>query len=84
MVVRGVGSITSPIIISDDEDEAVADVLKEVTRQNVEFSATYSSTPNAHTSSSVAQTVGYSMALRMGFRPGCGLGLQLDGKQICR
>jgi hypothetical protein len=101
-VVRGAGSISSPIIISDDEDEAVvesqlnatdsdsslilakADDLKEATGQNVEVFATCSTTPDVHTSSSAVQTIGYSMALRMGFRPGRGLGLQFDGKQFYR
>ncbi|KIK96641.1 hypothetical protein PAXRUDRAFT_292952 [Paxillus rubicundulus Ve08.2h10] len=95
-VVRGAGSISSPIIISDDEDEALVEAqlnaadsdssltlakagdLKEATGQNVEVFATCSTTPDVHISSSVVQTVGYSMALRMGFRPGCGLGLQFD------
>ncbi|KIJ61584.1 hypothetical protein HYDPIDRAFT_31189 [Hydnomerulius pinastri MD-312] len=99
MVVRGAGSISSPIVISDDEDEAVvesqlkavdsdssllaeADDLEEATPPDVNppYEGLSPNVRDVHTSSSVAKTVGYSMALRMGFRPGHGLGLQLDGR----
>ncbi|KAF9231310.1 hypothetical protein BU15DRAFT_56301 [Melanogaster broomeanus] len=90
MAVRGAGSITSPIIISDDENDTVVKYKIGVVDSDssrlagVEATRQNPGTPDVHSPSSVVQNVGYSMALHMGFRPGRGLGLQFDGKQICR
>ncbi|KAG6334964.1 hypothetical protein ID866_4120 [Astraeus odoratus] len=101
MTLRGVGSISSPIIISDDEDEAF--VESQLTAESSSLNSagvhdlTERTAPLGHTlptlcahpattgdlravPSEIAKSVGYSMALRMGFRPGHGLGFQLDGR----
>ncbi|KAH7886915.1 hypothetical protein F5I97DRAFT_1927202 [Phlebopus sp. FC_14] len=92
-MVRGAGSISSPIIISDDEDEAF--VESQLTLSDLTDAGDLTAVPSAsivspcerapstrtlQPPSSVSRTVGYSMALRMGFRPGRGLGPQLDGR----
>ncbi|KAL4079569.1 hypothetical protein J3A83DRAFT_4086078 [Scleroderma citrinum] len=95
MTVHGAGSLSSPIVISDDEEEAIvesqlrvlssssspsgADDFKETSPSTFEgFSAS-----DLHVNPSIAKSVGYSMALRMGFRPGHGLGFELDGGYSC-
>ena len=91
--VRGAGSFDSPIVISDDEDEAaVESQLRAVSNSNSPAGADEVSPPSlsptlngcstagdSHVDSNIAQSVGYSMALRMGFLPGHGLGFALDG-----
>ena len=97
MTLRGSGSFSSPIVISDDEDEAIvesqlrvasnssspsgADDCKEVSPPSLSPPLDGpSAAHDLHVSPNIAQSVGYSMALRMGFRPGHGLGFELDGK----
>ncbi|KAL4066974.1 hypothetical protein V8B97DRAFT_2064545, partial [Scleroderma yunnanense] len=94
MTVHGAGSLSSPIVISDDEEEAIvesqlrvlssssspsgADDFKETSPSTFEgFSAS-----DLHVNPSIAKSVGYSMALRMGFRPGHGLGFELDVEPV--
>jgi len=93
---HGAGSFNSPIVISDDEDEAVvefqlravsnsnspsgADDRKEVSPPSISPTLNgWSTAGDSHVDSNIAQSVGYSMALRMGFLPGHGLGFELDG-----
>ncbi|EIW78429.1 hypothetical protein CONPUDRAFT_167440 [Coniophora puteana RWD-64-598 SS2] len=82
MPIRGLGSSSSPIIISDDEDAAIVeaqlllpagasdDSLPEVLQfHNARGPPSY-----------LKKTRGYRMALKMGYVPGRGLGRVLDGR----
>ncbi|KAG1753587.1 uncharacterized protein EDB91DRAFT_405861 [Suillus paluster] len=81
MVTQGVGSISSPIVISDDEDEAMIDLQLRVDSDSVDTDQSDHPriSPNGNSEEIPAASKGYAMALNMGYCPGRGLGRGLDG-----
>jgi hypothetical protein len=84
MVVQGVGSISSPIVISDDEDEAMIDLQLRVDSDSVNSDQNNQphTPPDGNSEELSTASKGYAMALNMGYCPGRGLGRGLDGE--CR
>lgn len=82
MVIQGVGSISSPIVISDDEDEALIDLQLRVDSYSADDdqSDRLCTPPNGNSEELSTESKGYNMALNMGYRPGRGLGRGLDGE----
>ncbi|KAG0697604.1 hypothetical protein DFH29DRAFT_945439 [Suillus ampliporus] len=82
MVTQGVGSISSPIVISDDEDEAMIDLQLRVDSDSVDGdqSDRPRTPPNGNSEEISTASKGYAMALNMGYCPGRGLGRGLDGR----
>ncbi|KAG2361836.1 hypothetical protein BDR07DRAFT_1095463 [Suillus spraguei] len=84
MVTQGVGSISSPIVISDDEDEAMIDLQLRVDSDSVDSDQNDSDQPRTAPDGNLEElstaSKGYAMALNMGYRPGRGLGRGLDGR----
>ncbi|KAH7923079.1 hypothetical protein BV22DRAFT_1130921 [Leucogyrophana mollusca] len=88
MTAHGVGSMSSPIVISDDEDEAFVDNhllaptnSSESEDQDMDTSEEPVRKPYAlRPPFAMTQTLGYKMVLRMGYLPGRGLGRELDGQ----
>ncbi|KAG1826629.1 hypothetical protein EV424DRAFT_619777 [Suillus variegatus] len=85
MVAQGVGSISSPIVISDDEDEAMIDLQLRVDSDSVdsEQNDQLRTPPDGNSEEFSTESKGYAMALHMGYCPGRGLGRGLDGKCRC-
>ncbi|KAG1729133.1 hypothetical protein EDB19DRAFT_129718 [Suillus lakei] len=85
MVTQGVGSISSPIVISDDEDEAMIDLQLRVDSESVDSDQNDQpcTPPDGNSEELSTASKGYTMALSMGYRPGRGLGRGLDGEYCC-
>ncbi|KAG1823422.1 uncharacterized protein BJ212DRAFT_678444 [Suillus subaureus] len=82
MVTQGVGSISSPIVISDDEDEAMIDLQLRVDSDSVDSDQNDQprTPPDDNSEELSTASKGYAMALNMGYCPGRGLGRGLDGR----
>lgn len=82
MVSQGVGSISSPIVISDDEDEAMIDLQLRVDSDSVNSDQNDQphTPPDGNPEELSTASKGYAMALNMGYCPGRGLGRGLDGR----
>ncbi|KAG1767759.1 hypothetical protein EDD22DRAFT_276490 [Suillus occidentalis] len=82
MVAQGVGSISSPIVISDDEDEAMIDLQLRVDSDSVDSDQNDQphTPPDGNSEELSTASKGYAMALNMGYCPGRGLGRGLDGR----
>lgn len=85
MVAQGVGSISSPIVISDDEDEAMIDLQLRVDSDSVNSDQNDPprTPPDGNSEELSTASKGYAMALNMGYCPGRGLGRGLDGECRC-
>jgi hypothetical protein len=85
MVTQGVGSISSPIVISDDEDEALIDLQLRVDSDSADGdqSDRLCAPPDGNSEELSMASKGYNMALNMGYCPGRGLGRGLDGECRC-
>lgn len=85
MVTQGVGSISSPIVISDDEDEALIDLQLRVDSDSADGdqSDRLCTPPDGNSGELSMASKGYNMALNMGYCPGRGLGRGLDGECCC-
>lgn len=85
MVAQGVGSISSPIVISDDEDEAMIDLQLRVDSDSVNSDQNDQphTPPDGNSEELSTASKGYAMALNMGYCPGRGLGRGLDGECRC-
>ncbi|KII87789.1 hypothetical protein PLICRDRAFT_58742, partial [Plicaturopsis crispa FD-325 SS-3] len=70
---EGIGSLNSPIIISDEEEDALA-VARQLQPES-EFTPPFEPDPTAH----LRDTKAYRIMLWMGYVPGNGLGRELDG-----
>ena len=94
MTARGVGSRSSPIIIDDDEDNVPPPPTAKVNLNSstspmgttlqepiyVESIETHSPTSARRKSpSQLGNGIGYSILVRMGYKPGHGLGINLEG-----
>ncbi|KAG2342335.1 hypothetical protein BDR05DRAFT_359415 [Suillus weaverae] len=82
MVSQGVGSISSPIVISDDEDEAMIDLQLRVDSDSVDSDQNDQprTPPDGNSEELSTASKGYAMALNMGYCPGRGLGRGLNGR----
>jgi hypothetical protein len=85
MVTQGVGSISSPIVISDDEDEAMVDLQLRVDSDSVDSDQNDQprTPPDDNSEELSTASKGYAMAVNMGYCPGRGLGRGLDGECRC-
>lgn len=94
MNARGIGSRSSPIIIDDDEDNVPPPPTAKVNLNSstsptgttlqepiyVESIETHGPTPARRRSpGQVGNGIGYSILVRMGYKPGHGLGVNLEG-----
>ena len=75
-MVYGQGSVSSPIVISDDEDISIY-------RQFVSKSSPRRFSVVHIDRGTHQQGKGLDMLLGMGYRPGQGLGVELDGELRC-
>ncbi|KAI0261245.1 hypothetical protein BC834DRAFT_972843 [Gloeopeniophorella convolvens] len=82
MTARGTGSRNSPIVIDDDEDDVRLLVHAATSTGHAFKDAVKAQDPteapreDPHT---LKEGIGYSMLVRMGFKPGYGLGVNLEG-----
>ncbi|KAI9508531.1 hypothetical protein F5148DRAFT_1195215 [Russula earlei] len=90
MVTSGIGSRSSPIIIDDDDDDgflppsnrtdhnSLTKPLPEVMANMVQTRDPTSAMPPEHPNP-LTSGIGYSILIRMGYKPGYGLGVNLEG-----
>jgi hypothetical protein len=94
MAVVGVGSRSSPIVIDDDDDDDPIPLKTKAASSSSTFvkgTAPQQSTPTdialtrdttparQEKPNQLTNGIGYSMLVRMGFKPGHGLGVNLEG-----
>jgi G-patch domain len=90
MAFGGIGSRSSPIVIDDDDDDALplpsarvdsssSTLPKDCTPpQPVDLTEAWDPTP-ARQENQLRTGKGYSILVRMGYKPGYGLGVNLEG-----
>jgi G-patch domain len=94
MTFRGIGSLTSPIIIDEDDDilppsrakvnpnsstpPPKAPPQEPIDVDSIEVPSTTSSSRRGP-SGQLKKGIGYSILVRMGYKPGLGLGVNLEG-----
>ena len=93
MTARGIGSRSSPIVIDDDDDIAQPSPItvdsgssssRSVTPPQESFGLVkrQDTVPaNPEESDRLQNTIGYSILVRMGYKPGLGLGMNLEGNR---
>lgn len=90
---RGIGSRSSPIVIDDDDDIAHPSPItvdsgssspRSVTPPQESLGMVKTQHPipvNKRRSDALKSNIGYSMLVRMGYKPGLGLGMNLEGNR---
>jgi hypothetical protein len=94
MAVVGTGSRSSPIVIDDDEDDAPIPLKAKAdtsSSSSVKGTLPQKSTPadiapardttpaRQENPDQITSGKGYSILVRMGYKPGCGLGVNFEG-----
>jgi hypothetical protein len=88
MNTHGKGSLNSPIIISDDDDDVLLILHQQHLQRNDSSSSITSGIPFSDSQCDTTRlerntfSKGRELLIGMGYRPGHGLGMQLDGKRL--
>jgi hypothetical protein len=93
MTARGIGSRSSPIVIDDDDDLAHPSPItvdsgssssRSVTPPQESLGMVKAQDPtsaNVEEPDDLKSNIGYSILVRMGYKPGLGLGMNLEGNR---